>query len=80
MPGVQVEVTEDCTGCKICLDGICFMNAIILENGRAEITAECRGCGRCVDICPENAIILSIERKETIQEAIKQLSKVVDLK
>jgi hypothetical protein len=79
MPGVQVEVTEDCTGCKICTDGTCFMDAIIIENGRAEITAECRGCGRCVDICPEDAIILSIKGEKNIQETINQLSKVVDL-
>jgi len=76
MPGVQVEVTEDCTGCKICTDGTCFVDAIIMNNGRAEITEECRGCGRCVDICPEDAIILSIEGEETLQEAIDQLSQV----
>ncbi len=80
MPGVQVEVTEDCTGCKICTDGTCFVDAIIIKNERAEITAECRGCGRCVDICPEDAIILSIEGGETVQEAIDQLSKVANLK
>ena len=74
MPGVQVEVTEDCTGCMICADGTCFVDAIIIKNGRAEITGECRGCGRCVDLCSEDAIILSIEGEETIQEAINQLN------
>ena len=80
MPGVQVEVTENCTGCQICTEGTCFVDAIIIKNGRAEITGECRGCGRCVDLCPEDAIILSIEGEETIQEAINQLSKVANLK
>ena len=73
MPGVQVEVTEDCTGCSLCADGTCFVEAILVENGRAEISLECRGCGRCVEICPEDAILLTIDGKQNIQEAINQL-------
>jgi flavoprotein len=80
MPGVLVEVTEDCTSCKVCVDGTCFVDAIIIKNGRAEITAECLGCGRCVEVCPEDAIVLSIEGEKNIQETINRLSKVVDLK
>lgn len=73
MPGVHLEVTEDCTGCSLCTDGICFANAILVKNGRAEISLECRGCGRCVEICPEQAILLTIDGKQNIQEAIDQL-------
>ncbi len=73
MPGVQVEVTDDCTGCSLCADGSCFAEAIQVENGRAEISLECRGCGRCVEICPEDAILLTVDGKHNIQEAINRL-------
>jgi len=78
MPGVHVEVGEDCHGCGTCADGICFADAIRVENGRAEISLECRGCGRCVEVCPEGAIILSIEGEEMVQETINRLSKVFE--
>lgn len=79
LPGLQVEVTENCTGCRECADGTCFADAIFIENGRAEITLECRGCGRCVEVCPEDAILLTIEGKRNFQEVISRLDKVVDI-
>jgi ferredoxin len=78
MPGVSVEVTEDCQGCGTCTEGICFAEAIQVENDRAEISLECRGCGRCVEVCPEGAIILTIDGEKNIQEAIERLDKLVD--
>jgi ferredoxin len=78
LPGVEVEVTEDCIGCGECGNGVCFTDAIIIENGRAEITLECRGCGRCVEVCPEDAIILRINGQENIQQAISRLNELVE--
>jgi ferredoxin len=75
MPGVEVKVEEDCTGCGLCANGICFVEAITMENGRAEISLECRGCGRCVEVCSEDAISLTINGKEDLQEIIKRLDK-----
>jgi ferredoxin len=80
LPGVQVQVNEDCTGCETCGDGVCFAEAIEINNGRAEITLECRGCGRCVEICPEGAIVLTIEGEEDIQTVLERLDKLVNLK
>ena len=80
MPGVQVQVTEDCTGCSLCADGVCFAEAILVENGRAEITLECRGCGRCVEICPEDAILLTVEGEKNIQEVINRFSSMLNPK
>ena len=74
MPGVKVEVTDDCLGTGTCTNGICFVDAIKIENGRAEISLECRGCGRCVEICPEEAILLTIEGEKNIEEAINRLN------
>ena len=77
MPGVSLEVTEDCLGCGTCTDGVCFAEAILVENGKAQISLECRGCGRCVEICPEHAILLTIEGEKNIQEAIQRLNSLV---
>jgi ferredoxin len=77
MPGVEVLVGENCTGCELCMNGVCFTKSIIMENGQARITLECRGCGRCVEICPENAITLTINGNEDIQEVISRLDKLV---
>jgi ferredoxin len=77
MPGVKVEVTEDCNGCKLCTNGSCFIEAIQVNNGRAEISLECRGCGRCVEICPEDAILLTIDGDRNIQEVISRLDNLI---
>ncbi len=79
MPGVEVVVNEDCTGCSLCADDICFADAIHIINNRAEISLECRGCGRCVEVCPENAIDLTIEGVEKYQEILQRLDQLVDL-
>ena len=79
LPGVEVIVNEECTGCSLCEDGVCFADAIRVENGRAEISLECRGCGRCVEICPEEAILLTVDGEERIQDVLKRLDQLVDL-
>lgn len=79
MPGIEVTINEECTGCGLCADGICFADAIHVNDGRAEISLECRGCGRCVEICPENAIILMINGEKDFNEIQKRLDQLVDL-
>ena len=79
MPGVVIEVTENCLGCGTCTDGVCFINAIHLENGRAHFSEECRGCGNCVEVCPEGAIRVLIEQQDYIDNAIQRLAEAVDV-
>lgn len=79
MPGVEIQVTDDCEGCGLCEDGICFADAIHVIDGKAKISSECRGCGRCVEICPENAIVLTIDGEENIQDLLQRLDNLVDL-
>lgn len=78
MPGVEVEVTDNCTGCGECKD-ICFVKAIQIEDGVARISNECRGCGRCVEICPYDAITLNINNNEFIEKTIKRINSSVDV-
>jgi ferredoxin len=80
MPGVTVTVGDKCVGCGTCTDGSCFVDAIQVVNGRAIISDQCRGCGRCVEVCPENAITLSIDHTDYIEKSISRISNVVDVK
>ncbi|MFC2054536.1 DUF362 domain-containing protein [Chloroflexota bacterium] len=79
LPGVTVTVTDLCSGCGICTEGVCFVDAIELTNGRAETKDTCRGCGRCVEICPDGAINLTIDNNRIFQETAKHLSSLVDV-
>jgi MinD superfamily P-loop ATPase len=80
MPGVTVRVTDRCVGCGQCVqEGICFMEAIQIRDGRAVISDMCKGCGRCVNVCPHGAIELSIEDEGFIEQSIARISSVVDV-
>jgi ferredoxin len=79
MPGVSVAVTDRCVGCGTCTQGICFVDAICLEDGRASISDACRGCGRCAALCPHSAIDLRVQDAAFVDQAIRQLSPLVDL-
>jgi ferredoxin len=79
MPGVSVTVTDGCVGCGTCAQGICFVDAIHLADGRAAIGDTCRGCGRCVDICPQQAIELDVTDNGFVKESINRVSLLVDV-
>jgi len=79
MPGVRVRVNDQCVGCGACTEGVCFVDAIRLEDGRAVIGDGCRGCGRCVDVCPQGAIELTIEGGQVVDQVIAHVEALVDL-
>ena len=79
MPGVNVKVTNKCIGCGKCTKGVCFVDAIHLIGKKAVINSDCRGCGRCVEVCPQNAIELSINDPNFVQKSIDRIEKLVDL-
>lgn len=81
MPGVEVRVDGAlCTGCGACTEGVCFVGAVSLRDGRAVIDDErCRGCGRCVEACPAGAIRLDLTDRAYIDSAVKRLDGLVRL-
>jgi Na+-translocating ferredoxin:NAD+ oxidoreductase RNF subunit RnfB len=78
MPGVEVKVTEKCTGCRLCIEK-CFVHTITIQNEKAVIGANCKGCGRCADCCPNNAIQVMINDKQFIQKTIDRIESSVDV-
>lgn len=82
MPGVDVHVDADlCTGCGRCAEGVCFVEALSIVDGKARLDqALCRGCGRCVEACPEGAIRLDISDREYVDSAVTRLDGLVKLK
>ena len=80
MPGLQVAITGRCAACGTCADGICFVDAISLnEGGCAQISEACRGCGRCVEVCPNQAIDLHFGDQTYASRLIGRLSSIVDV-
>ncbi|MFW9805211.1 MAG: DUF362 domain-containing protein [Candidatus Thorarchaeota archaeon] len=80
MQGVNLEVTDACVGCGICTqEDICFIDAIKLVNDRAVIESECRGCGRCVDVCPEGAIVLTVDNQSYVKDSVERIDRVIDV-
>jgi UDP-glucose 4-epimerase len=78
-PGVDVEVPGTCNGCGRCLQQICFVNAIKIENGKAVISDRCRGCGRCVEVCPQQAIILRMDNASGFNKVETDIKRVIEL-
>jgi Fe-S-cluster-containing hydrogenase component 2 len=58
---------------------VCFVEAIRMEDELAVIGAACRGCGRCVEICPADAIELSLDQDLFMQQSIERISPLVNV-
>lgn len=79
MPGVEVMISEECIGCEVCRDEVCFVNAIEMRDGIASINGNCVGCGRCVELCPVGAIELKVTDDRFIHETIDVISSLIQL-
>lgn len=54
-------ITENCTGCKLCLRA-CPFGAIEIENRKANILDNCTLCGACLDSCKFEAILFKKDK------------------
>ena len=71
MEGLEIEVTDHCTGCGTCSE-ICYMKAILVENGRARHTEACRGCGRCASACPNDAVEMRLTDPAYVEKIVEK--------
>jgi ferredoxin len=80
MVGVKINFySELCTGCGMCTDGSCFVNAIKLKDKKAEINYKtCLVCGRCAEICENKAITIIME-PDAVDRSIKRVERLVDV-
>lgn len=61
---------QKCTRCRTCVES-CFMDALSIENGRiSRDNQRCKGCGLCASLCPEKAILTSVD---SVDDAIEEL-------
>jgi len=81
MEGITVQVDEEkCVGCGACTDVCVFKDALKIEEGKAHIDQDnCKGCGRCARKCPREAISITIDNLENINQAIDRIASHVDV-
>jgi ferredoxin len=77
MPGVNIEVSDECVGCEECVEQ-CMFQGIEMQDDIAVITEKCRICGRCVDICPTEAIRIIVKSVDYVKDAIENISSRID--
>jgi ferredoxin len=78
LPGVSVKVMDGCSGCGICADNVCFVNAVSMVDGVAVISGDCRGCGRCALACPVDAIVVEYD-SGSVDRVAENIRSLVDV-
>jgi UDP-glucose 4-epimerase len=78
LEGLEVEISDNCNGCGLCVDA-CIFNAIEINNRAARVGESCNGCGRCLDACRRGAVRISIDNSRFIEDCITRISNKVDV-
>lgn len=80
LDGLTVEVTDDCTACGKCVD-ICIFKAMTMDGKKAVVNLdECKGCGRCAMVCKKDAVRITIDNPEYVQDYINQISALCEVR
>ncbi len=80
MVGVEITFNEAiCTGCGLCAEDVCFVDAISILDGKAKRNDEkCRICGRCAEICPKNSIVVKMD-DNSFKRSLERVEPLVDV-
>jgi indolepyruvate ferredoxin oxidoreductase alpha subunit len=57
---VEVEVTDECNGCKVCIERF-ECPSLVFDEEKEKVTVDeltCAHCGVCVEVCPRKAIVV----------------------
>lgn len=73
LEGLEIEITEECNGCGLCVEA-CVFDQITVPDGRAAIGADCKGCGRCAAVCRRGGVRITIEDPSYIEECVARIS------
>jgi indolepyruvate ferredoxin oxidoreductase alpha subunit len=56
---VEVEVTDECNGCQVCVKTF-ECPSLVYDEEKEKVSVDeltCAACGVCVGVCPRNAIV-----------------------
>ncbi len=76
--GIEVKVTDECTGCGQYIE-YCVYDAITIENGTAVHSRKCRCCGRCAINCPEKAVRVTLDNPDFKESVFSNLEAYGDI-
>ena len=79
MEGVNVEITDSCNGCGLCVE-TCIFDQVTIEEKKAVIGAECKGCGRCAAVCKREGVRITIDDPDYIDRCIERIGSLVDVR
>jgi len=75
MPGIDIQVNDNCNGCGICAENVCFQDSIKIKDRKAVLGDDCVVCGRCAERCPQDAIDIIIKDEDFINKTIERVKK-----
>lgn len=70
--GLYVRVNQNCVGCGTCIE-TCIFDNIVIQNGAALHLDHCVGCGRCKTTCPNNAVDISVNNPNYVEDVKNRL-------
>lgn len=80
MPGLEMEVSDACNGCGVCLNH-CKYGAITIRDGQAYINeARCTTCSRCVLYCPSKAVTMTMTDPDAVKKITQKIFSIASLK
>jgi len=78
LEGVSVEIGEECNGCGRCVKS-CVFAQISIVDGKAVIGEECKGCGRCAMACKRDAVTITIDNPDYVEQCIARIGALVEV-